>query len=111
MKTPAIIDAHNLFITELFHIGIIGAISLFLSCALTVLKLLKISYYHKNNLDEKMYFEYTTAGLIGLLTHRLTCSFESVPTLWFLLGFSLLIIENNYSVLKKNRAKFDSSSS
>ena len=79
-----------------------GAGSLFIFCVYTVLKLLRLSYNKRNNLHEKMYYDYTSAGLLGLLTHRFTCSFESVPTLWFLLGLSLLLIEEFFRAKKLN---------
>jgi len=83
----SLIDAHNLFITELFNIGIIGSSSLLLMVCLILYKQFRVisKNYNKYNIMNELLF----ATLLAMLAHRMTASFVAIPFLWFILGLSI----------------------
>ena len=83
-----VIDSHNLLLTELFNVGVIGSLSLFSMICLILYKQLRV-IIKKNNDKNNFLNELLLATLLSMLVHRMTDSFVAVPFLWLILGISL----------------------
>jgi hypothetical protein len=90
-----LIDSHNLFLTELFNVGIIGVLSLLLMICLILYEQIKV--IKKNNKKNIILNVLLFATLLSILTHRMTASFVVIPFLWFILGLNLGIIRLPFS--------------
>jgi len=85
----SLIDAHNLFITEFFNVGILGLVSLICLIAFPIIKQIRIiknSGLKKDNINEFIF-----ATLIAMLFLRLTGSLIVIPSLWFMLGLCFAV--------------------
>ena len=82
-----VIDSHNLFITELFNVGMIGALSLLLLYIFILFLQFRVIINNRNmnNVMNELLF----ATVLCLLAHRMTDSLVAIPFLWFIVGLSL----------------------
>ena len=81
----SLLDAHNLFLTEFFNVGVVGVISLLCLIALVVVEQIRII---KSSLETDHIIHLLSATLIAMLFFRLASSFVVIPSLWFMLGLS-----------------------
>ena len=82
-----LVDAHNLFITEFFHVGLFGLIPL--CCFITFVLIEQLKLIKRSPESEQDYInEILFATLIALIFHRLTAGLVTIPFLWFMLGLS-----------------------
>ncbi len=80
----SLIDAHNLFITEFFNVGMLGLVSLICLIAFPIIKQIRI--IKNSGLKKDDINEFIFATLIAMLFSRLTGSLIVIPSLWFMLG-------------------------
>ncbi|SVE16542.1 uncharacterized protein METZ01_LOCUS469396, partial [marine metagenome] len=93
-KNKGLIDAHNIFITELFNVGIIGSLALLFMVLLILYQQFKIIIIYKDhNLLNILLF----ATFLALLAHRMTASYIVIPNLWFIMGISLGVAKYTYN--------------
>ena len=93
-----LIDSHNLFLTEFFNVGIIGAISLTCLVVFVVIeqiRTLKITSSGRDNVNELLF-----ATLIAMLIFRFTQSLVIIPFLWFMLGLSFGVCTKMFSTVE-----------
>jgi O-antigen ligase len=98
----SLLDAHNLFFTEFFNVGIIGAISLLCLIALVVVEQIRII---KSSLETDNVIQLLSATLIAILFFRLASSFVVIPSLWFMLGLSFGVCKLYWSHPGTNACK------
>jgi hypothetical protein len=91
----SLIDSHNLFLTEFFNVGIIGASALLIMVCLILYRQLRRVIKNNNNND--VMNELLFATLLSMLAHRMTGSFVAIPFLWFFLGLSLGVSKLQFS--------------
>ncbi len=86
-----VVDTHNMLLTELFNVGVIGALSLFIMIILILYEQIKVIRINKNknNFMNELLF----LTLFSMLVHRLTDSLIALPFLWFMLGINLGLIK------------------
>ena len=98
----SLLDAHNLFLTEFFNVGIIGVISLLCLIALVVVEQIRII---KSSLETDNIIQLLSATLIAMLFFRLASSFVVIPSLWFMLGLSFGVCKLYWSHPSINACK------
>ena len=98
----SLLDAHNLFLTEFFNVGIIGVISLLCLVALVVVEQIRII---KSSLETDNIIQLLSATLIAMLFFRLASSFVVIPSLWFMLGLSFGVCKLYWSHPSINACK------
>lgn len=80
----SIIDAHNLFLTEFFNVGIIGALAL-VGLVLRVIKL-QIDILRRKSLRHDPIIVLSISVFAALLLYRMAGSYIVVPYFWVMLG-------------------------
>ena len=98
----SLLDAHNLFLTEFFNVGVIGVISLLCLIALVVVEQIRII---KSSLETDHIIQLLSATLIAMLFFRLASSFVVIPSLWFMLGLSFGVCKLYWSHPSINACK------
>ena len=93
--TASLIDSHNLFLTEFFNVGIIGASVLLIMVCLILYRQLRV--IKNNNNNNNVMNELLFATLLSMVAHRMTGSFVAIPFLWFILGLSLGVSKLQFS--------------
>ena len=90
-SNKTLIDAHNIFITEIFNVGLLGALSLFIAIIIIIYKQLEVIkiYKYKNNYMNELLL----LTLLSMLMNRMTDSLIAIPFLWFILGINLGLIK------------------
>src|SRR3972149_2142061 len=101
-SNKSLLDAHNLFITEFFNVGIIGVISLLCLIALVVVEQIKIirSSFEMDDINK-----FLSATLIAMLVFRFASSFVVIPSLWFMLGLCFGVCKLYWSRSSTNACK------
>ena len=91
LPSYSLIDAHNMFFTELFNVGIIGSLSLFISIIIIIYKQLEVIrlYKYKNNYMNELLL----LTLFTMLVNRMTDSLIALPFLWVILGINIALIK------------------
>ncbi len=82
----SIIDSHVLFLTELFNVGMLGAVSLMCLIAFVMREQLKAIKSFKFEIVDLNKLQFAT--LISMLIYRMSASFVVIPFLFFILGLN-----------------------
>jgi len=80
-------NAHNLFITEFFNVGLLGVIPLLCFIAFLVIEQAKQKKMALN-FEQKLIDELLFATLIAMIFHRFTAALITIPFLWFTIGLN-----------------------
>ncbi len=80
----SIIDAHNMFLTEFFNVGIIGALAL-VGLVLRVMKL-QIDILRRKSYRHDTIYVLFLGVFVALLLYRMAGSYIVVPYFWVMLG-------------------------